>query len=215
MKKIKSILLSMLLVLSIFVSGCSSSDTGSNSNNNSEYEENNNTNQNNSTSQNNTSNQNNQTNANNNTTNNSPTSLADVPTYSGSPYVVINDNVPAFTSEDYTKDSFETYSELDALGRCGVVYANVGVDIMPTEERGSISHVKPTGWQQEKYDGEYLYNRCHLIGHQLAGEDANELNLITGNVFLGDILPDFYRKCKNFFPKIHNYFPTAVNLERG
>lgn len=105
------------------------------------------------------------------------------PKYAGEPFVVMNGNVPDFTVEDYTTKAFEHYSELDELGRCGVVYANIGVELMPTEERGNIGHVKPSGWQIKKYDfvdGKYLYNRCHLIGFQLAGENANERNLITG-----------------------------------
>lgn len=109
--------------------------------------------------------------------------LADIPAYSGSPYVVINDNTPYFTDAQCTIFSFEYYSELDDLGRCGVTYASVGKDIMPTEDRESIGHVKPTGWQSTKYDvveGKYLYNRCHLIGFQLTGENANKKNLITG-----------------------------------
>ena len=88
--------------------------------------------------------------------------------------------MPYFEKSEYTTEAFEEYSELDNLGRCGVAYANICKEILPTEERGDISDVKPTGWVQAKYEGEYLYNRCHLIGHQLAGEDANELNLITG-----------------------------------
>ena len=110
-------------------------------------------------------------------------SIEAIPEYTGSAYVAINDNVPALTEADYTEESFETYSDLDSLGRCGVAYANVGVDIMPTEDRGEIGHVKPTGWQSVKYDnvdGKYLYNRCHLIGFQLTGENANKENLITG-----------------------------------
>ncbi len=110
-------------------------------------------------------------------------SIEAIPEYTGSAYVVINNNIPSFTEADYTKESFETYSDLDSLGRCGVAYANVGVDIMPTEDRGEIGHVKPTGWQSVKYDnveGKYLYNRCHLIGFQLTGENANKGNLITG-----------------------------------
>jgi len=106
-----------------------------------------------------------------------------LPPYSGSPYVALSDNVPGFSPEDMTTNSFETYSPLDSLGRCGTAYACVGVDLMPTEERGSISSVKPTGWQTVKYDcvdGKYLYNRCHLIGFQLTGENANRENLITG-----------------------------------
>lgn len=108
--------------------------------------------------------------------------LASIPEYSGTPYVIINNNIPNFTEEDYTTQSFERYSELDSLGRCGVAYANICREIMPSDgdERGDISSVKPTGWKQKKYNGEYLYNRCHLIGYQLSDEDANELNLITG-----------------------------------
>ena len=107
-------------------------------------------------------------------------SMEDIPAYAGEPYVVINDNQPDFPASDMTTESFETYSPLDALGRCGVAYANIGRDLMPTEERESISSVTPTGWVNREYDGEYLYNRCHLIGFQLTGENANEENLITG-----------------------------------
>ena len=109
--------------------------------------------------------------------------LEDMPEYAGEPYVVVNDNVPYFTEDDLTTESFEYYDELDAFNRCGVTIACVGQDLMPTEERGSIGQVKPTGWQTVKYenvDGKYLYNRCHLIGFQLTGENANERNLITG-----------------------------------
>lgn len=114
-------------------------------------------------------------------------SLDDLPAYSGSPYVAINNNVPYFSESDFSTTSFETYSDLDALGRCGVAYANVGQDLMPTEERGSIGQVKPTGWHTVKYDtvdGKYLYNRCHLIGYQLTAENANERNLITGTHYM-------------------------------
>ena len=97
-------------------------------------------------------------------------------------YVEIKNNVPYFEESEYTTESFEKYSELDELGRCGVAYANICKETMPVdgEERESISNVKPTGWVQAKYDGEYLYNRCHLIGYQLSAENANEKNLITG-----------------------------------
>ena len=108
--------------------------------------------------------------------------MSNIPQYSGNSYVVLNDNKPNFTDEDYLKGSFEEYSELDALGRCGVAYANVSVDTIPTEERGSIGQIKPSGWHTVKYDivsGKYLYNRCHLIGYQLTGENANPKNLIT------------------------------------
>ena len=108
--------------------------------------------------------------------------ISDIPEYTDSPYVVINDNIPDFDEKDYVSKGFEQYSKLDILGRCGVAYANVCMETMPPEgdERGDISSVKPTGWKQKKYSGEYLYNRCHLIGYQLSDEDANELNLITG-----------------------------------
>lgn len=108
--------------------------------------------------------------------------ISDIPEYEEKIYIEINNNKPYFTEEDYTKESFERYSNLDEFGRCGVAFANISKEIMPKEgeERESISNVKPTGWIQEKYDGEYLYNRCHLIGYQLSGENDNELNLITG-----------------------------------
>lgn len=112
-----------------------------------------------------------------------PVSMQKLPAYSGTPYVEIDGNQPGFTEKDKTKQSFEQYSELDSLGRCGVAYANVGEDLMPTEKRGSIGKVKPSGWHTVKYDivdGKYLYNRCHLIGYQLTAENANEKNLITG-----------------------------------
>lgn len=122
-------------------------------------------------------------------TNTSYISLDDIPEFDGeTPYVVINNNVPFFEDEDCSH-SYEKYSELDALGRCGVALACLGRDIMPTEERESISHVIPSGWQSVKYDtvpGEYLYNRCHLIGFQLAGENDNEKNLITGTKHLNN-----------------------------
>ena len=113
--------------------------------------------------------------------------LAAIPAYSGEPYAVVNGNIPYFTESDLTSESFEYYSDLDDLGRCGTAYSSVGTDLMPTEKRGSISKVKPTGWQIAKYDfvdGKYLYNRCHLIGYQLTGENANKKNLITGTRYL-------------------------------
>lgn len=113
--------------------------------------------------------------------------LSDIPEYTDSPYVAVNGNVPYFTEDDLTDVSFESYSDLDSLGRCGVAYASVSTDTMPTEKRGSIGEVKPTGWINAKYDfvdGKYLYNRCHLIGYQLTAENANEKNLITGTRYL-------------------------------
>lgn len=108
--------------------------------------------------------------------------LIDVPEYTDEICVMINDNKPYFTEEDYTTTIFENYSELDYLGRCGVAYANICKEIMPPEgdERGNISSIHPTGWKQTKFNGEYLYNRCHLIAYSLSDEDANKQNLITG-----------------------------------
>lgn len=115
-------------------------------------------------------------------------SLSDVPAYIGKAYISVNGNVPYFTAAELTTTSFETYSDLDTLGRCGVTYACIGQDLMPTKERGSIGMVKPTGWHTVRYDdlvdGKYLYNRCHLIGYQLTGENANTQNLITGTRYL-------------------------------
>ena len=114
-------------------------------------------------------------------------SIQNIPDFSGSPYVAVNNNQPEFSEDDIVTDSYEFYSELDQYNRCGYAMACIGVDIMPTEERGSIGQVKPTGWQTVKYDfvdGKYLYNRCHLIGYQLTGENANPENLITGTRYL-------------------------------
>ena len=114
--------------------------------------------------------------------------LASVPAYSGSPYVELCGNEPQFTDSDKARGGFEEYSPLDSLGRCGVAFALIGTETMPTEERGSIGSVKPSGWHTVRYngvvDGNYLYNRCHLIGYQLAGENANTKNLITGTRYL-------------------------------
>ncbi|MBE7056157.1 MAG: hypothetical protein E7388_01785 [Ruminococcaceae bacterium] len=113
--------------------------------------------------------------------------LEDIPSFSGKAYVVINDNEPYFTKEEITTKAYEFYSELDSLGRCGVTMACIGQELMPEEERGSIGQVKPSGWQTVKYDfvdGKYLYNRCHLIGFQLTGENANVQNLITGTRYM-------------------------------
>ena len=113
--------------------------------------------------------------------------LNNLPAYSGEAYVELNDNVPSFSKKDMTTKAFKKYSELDDLGRCGVAYANVCTETMPTEERGNIGMIKPSGWQTVKYDnvdGKYLYNRCHLIGYQLTGENASEQNLITGTRYM-------------------------------
>lgn len=103
-------------------------------------------------------------------------------------YCEVDGNVPGFSEDELVTEAFENYSDLDSLGRCGVAYANICKELMPTEERGEIGMVKPSGWHTVKYsdriDGNYLYNRCHLIGYQLAGENANEKNLITGTRYL-------------------------------
>lgn len=118
---------------------------------------------------------------------NSYVSLDAIPAYDGKAYVAVNNNEPFFTDSDMITTAFENYSDLDSLGRCGVAYANICKDIMPTEERGKIGMIKPSGWHTVKYDvikDRYLYNRCHLIGYQLAGENANPKNLITGTRYL-------------------------------
>lgn len=135
--------------------------------------------------------------------------LANIPDYSGEPYVILNDNIPEFTSEDLTTNSYEHYSELDELGRCGVAKACIGIDLMPTEDRESISHIIPSGWIQAEYehvDGKHLYNRCHLIGFQLAGENANEKNLITGTRYMntGGMLP-FENMIADYIKETNNH----------
>jgi DNA-entry nuclease len=137
-------------------------------------------------------------------------SLADIPEYSGDAYVVLEDNQPDFSDSDkQLTDSFEYYSELDSLGRCGQAYANICKELQPSEARGEIGQVKPSGWHTVKYndliDGNYLYNRCHLIGYQLAGENANEKNLITGTRYLNVVgmLP--------FEDKVDDYVDSTGN----
>lgn len=129
--------------------------------------------------------------------------------YSGKPYIEINNNIPNFQNEDYEKQTFESYSELDNLNRANVAYAKVGKETMPTEERGSIGMIKPTGWHTIKYDivsGKYLYNRCHLIGYQLTGENANEKNLITctRQMNTGAML-DFENKVADYIKETNNH----------
>ena len=114
-------------------------------------------------------------------------SLEAIPAWSGDPWVTIDRNIPGFTAEDLTLEPFEQYSPLDELGRCGTAYACIARELMPTDDRESISSVTPSGWVNKKYDfieGKYLYNRCHLIGFQLTGENANKRNLITGTRYL-------------------------------
>lgn len=134
--------------------------------------------------------------------------LENIPPFSNKAYVVINDNKPYFEENEINSNSFEFYSELDNLGRCGTAYACVGVDLMPTEDRGNIGSVKPSGWHSVRYDivdGKFLYNRCHLIAYMLAGENANEKNLITGTRYLNiegmlpfeDMVHDYVKETKN------------------
>ena len=117
-------------------------------------------------------------------------SLDDIPAYSDSPYVEINGNEPFFEDDEITATVYESYSELDALGRCGVAEACLGSELAPTEERGDISSIRPSGFDyngasnNREYDFGYIYNRCHLIGFQLAGENDNEQNLITGTLYM-------------------------------
>ncbi len=132
----------------------------------------------------------------------------EIPDYKDSPFIILNDNIPSFSEEDKTIDAFEYYSPLDTEGRCGMTYANVGQELMPTEKRGSIGSVKPVGWHTVKYDhveGKYLYNRCHLLGYQLTAENANEENLITGTRYLNvegmlpfeNMVADYIRETNN------------------
>lgn len=136
-------------------------------------------------------------------------SINEIPEFSGEPYVVINNNIPSFSKSDYTTTSYETYGELDYLGRCTSCISCVGVDIMPTEERGAIGSVKPTGWQTVKYenvDGKYLYNRCHLIGYQLTAENANKNNLITGTRYLNvDGMLPFENEVAGYVKETNNH----------
>ena len=135
--------------------------------------------------------------------------LDEVPTFNNMPYVEVNNNTPYFVNTT-TKEEFEIYSKLDNLGRCGVAFANIGTNLMPTEARGSIGMVKPSGWQTTRYDdlidGKYLYNRCHLIAYELSGENANTLNLITGTRYLNiqGMLP-FENKVANYVKQTKNH----------
>lgn len=135
--------------------------------------------------------------------------LEEVPSYSGKAYVTINNNVPNFNDSDYNTDSFEKYSELDILGRAKVAYANIGLDLMPTTERESIGQIKPSGWHTVRYDGlvdgNYLYNRCHLIGYQLTGKNANPKNLITCTRYMNTgAMLDFENMVANYIKDTHD-----------
>lgn len=135
--------------------------------------------------------------------------LDEIPEYSGKPYVIINNNEPNFKEEDKTNKSFGSYSNLDILGRAKVAFANISIDTMPTEERGSIGMIKPSGWHTIKYDivdGKYLYNRCHLIGFQLTGENANEKNLITCTRYMNTVgMLELENKVANYIKKTNNH----------
>lgn len=157
--------------------------------------------------------------------------LSDIPSYSNNAYTILNDNVPLFIKSEITKKSYEKYSDLDNLGRCGMVMACIGKDIMPTEERSGIGHVRPSGWQTIKYDivdGKYLYNRCHLIGYQLTGENDNVRNLITGTRYFNvegmlpfeDMVADYVKETNNHVMyrvtplyKDNNLLATGVIME--
>lgn len=135
--------------------------------------------------------------------------IEEIPEYNNKPYVILNDNNPDFKEEDLTEKSFEKYSELDSLNRCGTAYANISKETMPTEERGRIGMIKPTGWHTVKYDiveGKYLYNRCHLIGYQLTGENANEKNLITCTRYMNTVgMLEFENKVADYIKKTNNH----------
>ena len=157
--------------------------------------------------------------------------LDELPAYAGEPYVTLEENTPSFPDGDKTSTAFERYSQLDYFGRCGAAYANVGPETMPTEERGSIGQVKPSGWQTVKYDcvdGKYLYNRCHLIGFQLTGENANKQNLITGTRYMNvdgmlpfeNMVADYVKETENHvlyrvtpFFEGENLVASGVQLE--
>lgn len=136
------------------------------------------------------------------------TTIDEIPEFSGDPYVVVENNIPDFSEEELQTEAYEEYSELDDLGRCGTAKANIGEELMPTEERESISQIKPSGWNNKAYDeveGGYLYNRCHLIGFQLTAENANEENLITGTRYMNtegmlpfeNLVADYIRETEN------------------
>jgi len=132
-----------------------------------------------------------------------------IPEYNGLKYIILNNNEPNFSKEELTTESFEIYSNLDYLGRCGVVFANVSKETMPTEERGSIGMIRPTGWQTTKYDGidgKYLYNRCHLIAYQLTGENANKKNLITCTRYMNAVsMLEFENKVAEYIKSTNNH----------
>lgn len=135
--------------------------------------------------------------------------MENLPIYYGEDYILIDENEPKFTDEEKNSEVFEKYSELDYLGRCGVAFAKLGIESMPNEERESIGMIKPSGWQTKKYnivDGQYLYNRCHLIGFQLSGENANEENLITCTRYMNaGVMLEFENKVANYIEETNNH----------
>lgn len=135
--------------------------------------------------------------------------INEIPKYNGKSYIIINNNEPFFEEKDRITDSFEIYSAHDNLGRCGIAFANISKDLMPTEERGSIGQIKPSGWHTIKYDivdGKYLYNRCHLIGYQLTGENANEKNLITCTRYMNTVgMLQFENKVAEYVKNTNNH----------
>ena len=135
--------------------------------------------------------------------------IGEIPAYTDASYVVINNNEPYFTEEDYKRDIFEEYSNLDYLKRAGVAFSNLGKEIMPNEKRGSIGMIKPSGWHTIKYDnimGKYLYNRCHLIGYQLSGEGANEKNLITCTRYMNTVgMLEFENQVAEYIKNTNNH----------
>lgn len=135
--------------------------------------------------------------------------LEEIPVYNGEPFVYINDNEPDFSEKDLKTKSFEKYSKLDYLDRCRVAFANIGKELMPTEERESIGMIKPSGWHTVKYDivdGKYLYNRCHLIGYQLTGENANEKNLITCTRQMNaEVMLEFENEIAEYIKETNNH----------
>ena len=134
---------------------------------------------------------------------------SNIPDYTNESYIYIDNNEPNFKDEEKNTESFENYSELDSLGRCGVAYANLSYDLMPTEPRGNISYIKPSGWRISKYswiEGEYLFNRCHLIAYSLAGENDNVRNLITCTRYLNaTTMQDFEIQVANYIRKTKNH----------
>ncbi len=135
--------------------------------------------------------------------------IGTIPDYNGKDYIYINDNKPNFSEEDMKTESFESYSKLDFLGRCGVAFANISKDLMPKEKRDDISNVTPSGFIQASYEeveGKYLYNRCHLIGFQLTGENDNPKNLITCTSHMNqDVMVTFENKVADYIKKTGNH----------